>query len=255
MANVSTTVTFLFAGDGSLASEGLSAFLQTKSNYMLVAECRDGAIAIGKIESLNPQVAVIDAHLPDMSASEIAAEVRAKGSRTKIVVLGLSANREEADRVLRAGADAYVVRSGPLRHLTDAIGYVQGGGKYLDPQVTVTQPTGTKQNPRAAEPDTNDDAITLWAAIESQARTVERLEQAMSRAECAIRVLQQKLEQLPGAPIKVPPTPLQAGPEVNGDKQSLSTRLRTGVGAVAAFCLSERLDSIWPAFCTVSRKM
>jgi DNA-binding NarL/FixJ family response regulator len=235
-------VTFLFAGDGSLASEGLSAFLQTKSNYMLVAECRDGAIAIGNIESLNPLVAVIDAHLPDMSADEIAAEVRAKGSQTKIVVLGLSANREEADRVLRAGADAYVVRSGPSRHLADAIRYVQGGGKYLDPQLTVTQPTGAERNAGAVEPATNDDALTgLWAAIESQARTVERLEQAMSRAECAIGLLQQKLEQLAGAPIEVPPTPAQAGPGVSGEKQSLSTRLRMGVGAVAAFCLSERL--------------
>jgi DNA-binding NarL/FixJ family response regulator len=233
-------VTFLFAGDGSLASEGLSAFLQTKSNYMLVAECRDGAIAIGKIESLNPQVAVIDAHLPDLSANEIAAQVRAKGSRTKIVVLGLSANREEADRVLRAGADAYIVRSGPSRHLTAAIRCVQGGGKYLDPQLTATQATGA----RPAEPPTNGDAIAgLWAAIESRARTVERLEQAMSRAECAIGLLQQKLEQLAGAPIEVPPTPPEAGPEVCGEKQSLSARLRTGVGAVAAFCLSERLDS------------
>jgi len=249
-------VTFLFAGDGSLASEGLSAFLQTKSNYMLVAECRDGAIAIGTIESLNPQVAVIDAHLPDMSADVIAAEVRARGSRTKIVVLGLSANREEADRVLRGGADAYVIRSGPSRHLTDAIRHVQGDGKYLDPQLAVTQPIGAEQNSGAAELPSNDDAIQgLWTAVESQARTMERLEQAISRAEFAIGLLQQKLEQLAAVASEVPPASPQAGPEVSREKQSLSTRLRTGVSLVAAFCLSERLDSTWPAFCSVSRKM
>jgi DNA-binding NarL/FixJ family response regulator len=249
-------VTFLFAGDGSLASEGTSAFLQTKSNYMLVAECRDGAIAIGKIESLNPQVAVIDAHLPDMSADEIAAEVRARGSRTKIVVLGLSANREEADRVLRGGADAYVIRSGPSRHLTDAIRHVQGGAKYLDPLLTVPQPAGAEQNSGAAELPLNDDAIQgLWIAVECQARTMERLDQAISRAECAIELLQQKLEQLAGVAIEVPPTPPHAGPEVSGEKQRLSARLRAGLSVVAAFCLSERLDSTWPAFCSVSRKM
>lgn len=240
MANVSTTITFLFAGDGSLASEGLSAFLQTKSNYMLVAECQDGASAITSIASLKPQIAVIDAQLPDMSATEIVTQVRAKGSLTKIVVLGASADREEADRFLEAGADAFVVRNGPSRHLTDAIRYIQDDGKYLGPQLTVTQPVGAGKNSVAAGNPFYDEAIAgLRIAVESQGRTVERLEQAMSRAEHAIELLQQKVERIAGAPIEPPPaTPPQAGPDNSGEtQQGLSARLRAGVGAVAAMLI------------------
>jgi DNA-binding NarL/FixJ family response regulator len=224
MANLSTMVTFLFAGDGSLASDGLAAFLATKSNFILVSECRDGASAIANIESMSPLIAVMDAQLPDMSAEKIIAEARARGSRTKIVVLGATPDRETADRLLAAGADAYVVRNGPSRHLTDAIRYIRDDGKYLAPQLTQQQPVATG----AATAPSREDAVSgLKEAVESQGRTVERLEAAMSRAEYAIELLQQKMEQLAGSPIEPPPAPAESA-------GSRFPRLRAGMGAMAA---------------------
>src|SRR5262245_22251229 len=123
MPNLSNTVTFLFAGDGSLASEGLSVFLQTKSNFLMISECHDGASAVADITAHSPAIAVIDAQLPDMNAAQIIAAVRLGNHTTKLIVLGASADRNTADSLLAAGADAYVVRSGPSRHLNDAIRY------------------------------------------------------------------------------------------------------------------------------------
>jgi DNA-binding NarL/FixJ family response regulator len=227
MPNLSNTVTFLFAGDGSLASEGLSVFLQTKSNFLMISECNDGATAIAGIEAHTPEIAVIDAQLPDMSAGEIVEAVRTKNRDTKIIVLGASADRNVADHLLAIGADAYIVRNGPSRHLNDAIRYVRDGGKYLAPQLTKDLPVAANS---PAATDNTEAVSSLRKAVESQAVTVARLEQAMDRARYAIELLQQRVEQLTGVPIEPPPS-LQ--PEQSGRSRMLPG-LRPKIGAVAA---------------------
>src|ERR1700712_5350558 len=97
MQNLSNTVTFLFAGDGSLASDGLSAFLQTKSNFLLLSECSDGATAISDIAAHKPDIAVLDAQLPDMPARQIIESVRIVNQQTRTIILGASADRTIAD--------------------------------------------------------------------------------------------------------------------------------------------------------------
>jgi DNA-binding response OmpR family regulator len=227
MPNLSNTVTFLFAGDGSLASDGLSAFLQTKSNFLLMSECRDGASAIADIQAHRPEIAVIDAHLPDMSARQIIEAVRATNLESKIIVLGASADRNIADELLSAGGDAYIVRNGPSRHLNDAIRYVRDGGKYLSPQLTQDAPVSSCGLP----PEAHLEAMScLHEAVEAQARTVERLEIAMDRAQYAIELLQQKVEQLTGAPIEAPSS--SSTDETEPSRKS--PRVKTGMGAVAA---------------------
>src|SRR5579863_5774574 len=99
MPNLSNLVTFLFAGDGSLSSEGLSVFLQTKSNFLMISECSDGASTIAEIAAHSPEIAVIDAQLPDMNAAQIIEAVRSSNRKTRIIVLGASADRDLADKL------------------------------------------------------------------------------------------------------------------------------------------------------------
>jgi len=226
-SNSLNTVTFLFAGDGSLASDGLCAFLQTKTNFLLLSECSDGASAVANIESQHPEIAVVDAKLSDMDARQIIEAVRTNNRDTKIIVLGASADRNIADELLSAGADAYVVRNGPSRHLNEAIRYVRDGGKYLAPQLTRDAPvsaTGTSN-------ENHGEAVSsLRAAVEAQALTVARLEHAMDRTQYAIELLQQKVEQLTGGSIEPPPSPLPG----SGERRGKRPGVKTGMSAVAA---------------------
>jgi DNA-binding NarL/FixJ family response regulator len=232
MPNLSNTVTFLFASDGSLASEGLSVFLQTKSNFLMISECSDGASTVADIEAHSPQIAVIDAQFPDMSAGQIIEAVRTKNQETRIIVLGATADRNLADRLLAAGADAYVVRNGPSRHLNDAIRYVRDGGKYLAPQLTKDVPVAAESG---SESDQGEAVVSLRKAVEEQARTVERLEQAMDRTQSAIELLQQKVEQLTGGTNDTQSPSQPSSPQSGESERNRKTPgLRAKVGAVAA---------------------
>lgn len=219
MQNLSNTVTFLFASDGSLASEGLSVFLQTKSNFLMISECSDGASTVAEIVAHTPEIAVIDAQLPDMSAEQIIQAVRTTNRETRIIVLGASADRNVADQLLAAGADAYIVRAGPSRHLNDAIRYVRDGGKYLAPQLTKDLPLSAN-TPTVT--DQSEAVSRLRSAVEAQARTVERLEQAMERAQSAIELLQQRVVELSSVQV-----------EESGRSRMLPG-VRSKIGAIAA---------------------
>jgi DNA-binding NarL/FixJ family response regulator len=231
MPNLSNKITFLFASDGSLASQGLSLLLQTRSDFLMVSDCSSGAAAVAGILAQSPEIAVIDAQLPDMTAAQVIEAVRTRNQDTGIVILGASTDRNIADQLLAAGADAYVVRSGPSRFLNDAIRYVRDGGKYLTPQLTRDLPVAAGCH-RAT--DHSDAVSSLRSAVEAQGRTVERLEEIMERAQCAIELLQQKVEQLSGVPVEVAPSqqPLQPG-EAGRSSRMLSVA-RAGVGSAAA---------------------
>ena len=133
-----------------------------------------------------------------------AADCRGGGSGNQTTESSCWGRRRNAARLTncwRAGADAYIVRTGPSRHLNEAIRYVQDGGKYLSPQLTKDVPVSLNGHSNG----THAEAVSqLHAAMEAQALTVARLEEAMGRAQYAIEILQQKVEQLTGAPIEPP---------------------------------------------------
>lgn len=235
-------VTFLFAGDGSLASEGLSVFLQTKSNFLMISECHDGATAVADIEAHTPEIAVIDAQLPDMTAGQIIERVRARNQQTKIIVLGHTADRNVADRLLTAGADAYIVRSGPSRHLNDAIRYVRDGGKYLAPQLT----QDVALNGATTSHEHDEAFCSLRNAFEAQSRTVAKLENAMDRAQNAIELLQQKVEELEAAPapVETPQPVLQEEPDRGRFIHSVKKSAGAAAAAVMVGCIGFMLAGI-----------
>jgi len=229
MPNLSDSVTYLFAGDGSLASEGLSVFLQTKPNFIMLSECTDGTSTIAGIDTYTPHLAVIDSQLPDMSAQQIIEAVRINNQTTRIIVLGASADRGFADQLLAAGADAYIVRNGPSRHLNEAIREVADGGKYLAPQLTRDLSMVTDGHPSTENCEV---VTTLRTAVAAQAKVVERLEQAMERAQCAIELLQQKVQQLSATPVDAEAGTSRGCVENAGNRPAAS--LRSNVGSVAA---------------------
>jgi DNA-binding NarL/FixJ family response regulator len=52
-----------------------------------------------------------------------------------LIVLSISREDSMVMEALRAGADAYLLKDGPGRHLLDAIQFVQDGGVYVSPML------------------------------------------------------------------------------------------------------------------------
>jgi len=72
-------------------------------------------------------------NMPKLGGLELIRKLRAAHHPCKLIVLSMSHDERTAIEVLRAGADGYLRKDGPARHLYDAIQYIQDGGVYISP--------------------------------------------------------------------------------------------------------------------------
>ena len=127
------TISIVLADDHSIVREGLAVFCEAQPQLHIAGQCADGLAAVELIRSIAPDFAIIDLHMPKLHGLEVIRKVREANIPSKLVVLSISRDEKMVLEALRAGADGYLLKDGPARHLLDAISYIQDGGKYISP--------------------------------------------------------------------------------------------------------------------------
>jgi two-component system response regulator NreC len=124
--------TVVLADDHVIVREGIAA-LCASHNFRILEQCSDGPAAYEAILRLKPDLAILDLHMPGMTGAEVVRRLRAGGCATKLIILSISRDEAMVMEALRNGADAYLLKDGPARHLLDAISFVREGGVYVSP--------------------------------------------------------------------------------------------------------------------------
>src|SRR5258708_38989831 len=127
------TYSILLADDLTLVREGLAALCQTQPHLRVVGQCAEGAQALRIIETQQPDIAVLDMGLTDLFALEIVRRVREMKVPTRIVVLSTRKDRKTVVEALRAGVNAFLLKSGPSNQLLEAFDQILDGGIYVSP--------------------------------------------------------------------------------------------------------------------------
>jgi len=128
----SEETTVVLADDHAIVREGIAA-LCAANGLRIIGQCADGGAAVETIMSLKPDFAILDLHMPGMTGVEAIRRLRAGGCTAKLLVLSISREESAVMDALRAGADGYLLKDGPSRHLLDAISFVRDGGVYVSP--------------------------------------------------------------------------------------------------------------------------
>ncbi len=142
----------VLAEEMTLLREGLAALSEATGRYSVVAQCDDGAAALELILSRRPDIAVLDLNLPKLFALEAIRKLRLAGSTTRLVVTSLRRDRKTVLEVLRSGASAYVLKSGPARHLLEAYQQVLDGGIYVSPLLELDKIFVARKKPDPEDP-------------------------------------------------------------------------------------------------------
>ena len=127
------TYSILLADDMTLVREGLAALCDAQPHYKVMSQCSEGAVALRIIETQKPDIAVLDLNLPDLFALEIARRVKEARLPTRVVVLSTRKDRKTVVEALRAGVNAFLLKSGPSNQLLEAFDQILDGGIYVSP--------------------------------------------------------------------------------------------------------------------------
>jgi DNA-binding NarL/FixJ family response regulator len=120
-------VRILLADGHSLFREALSTALAGEPDLMVVGEARDGLEAVSEATRTSPQVAVLDADLPNGDGVRAARLIRDRIPDCRIVILAADEDPELLTAAIEAGASGYLTKASPLTELVDAIRSVHRG--------------------------------------------------------------------------------------------------------------------------------
>jgi DNA-binding NarL/FixJ family response regulator len=120
--------------DHALVRTGLRTSLRT-GGFDVVCEAGDGILGAELIAEFKPDIAVIDLGIPGKDGVSLTRHLKALPNPPRIVVLTMREEQSTVDAVLRAGADAYCVKSSPPETIVDAVRAVAAGGAYFDPRI------------------------------------------------------------------------------------------------------------------------
>jgi DNA-binding NarL/FixJ family response regulator len=128
----SVSITVVLADDHAIVREGFAALCAAHGMTILGQAC-DGPSALEMVGALKPDFAILDQQMPGMTGVEVIRRLRSAGSTAKLMILSITREDSTVMEALRAGADGYLLKDGPARHLLEAIHFVQEGGVYVSP--------------------------------------------------------------------------------------------------------------------------
>lgn len=128
----------LVADDHLLIRLGIKTLLGHLDGFEIVGEAHDGAHALSMIESLQPDLALIDISMPGISGIEVTHHARRALPDLRIVILSAMENAEVVREAMRAGANAYVLKDCLLDELGEALRRVVAGQRYISPSLGVS---------------------------------------------------------------------------------------------------------------------
>jgi DNA-binding NarL/FixJ family response regulator len=122
--------------DHEVVRRGLADLLQAEGDIEVVGESASAPEAARRIPALRPDVAVLDARLPDGNGIDVCRDVRAVDPSIKGLILTSYEDDEALFAAIMAGAAGYVLKQIRGTDLVDAVRRVAGGQSLLDPAVT-----------------------------------------------------------------------------------------------------------------------
>jgi DNA-binding NarL/FixJ family response regulator len=126
-------IRIILADDQSLIRRGLRALLKTDPELEIVGEAENGLEAIDLVETLQPDLVLMDIRMPVMDGVLGTREICQRFPATKVLVLTTFNDREYVSQALQAGASGYLLKDTPFEELTQAIRLVYKGYTQLGP--------------------------------------------------------------------------------------------------------------------------
>jgi DNA-binding NarL/FixJ family response regulator len=126
----------LLVDDQELVRTGLRGILRAQFGFDIVGECANGSEVIAAVDSLAPDVVLMDVRMPVVDGVRATRELRRREGSPPVLALTTFDDDEVLAGVLRAGASGFVLKGVTAEDLQRAVRVVAEGGAWLDPGVT-----------------------------------------------------------------------------------------------------------------------
>lgn len=187
--------------DHAAVRAGVAAILTADPDIRILGEAATGHDAIQLIDSLEPDVVVLDLQLPDRDGIDICREITAR-TATRVLILTAYEISYNITAALDAGAAGFLAKTAEPQQMIDAVHAVAAGQAYLTPSVTrqvIAQATGKHTPARRASAgapeltDREQEVLQLVAEGLTNKQIAQRLVISPATAKTHLARIMQKL--------------------------------------------------------------
>ena len=125
----------LLVDDHQLFLDGMSFIFSQQENISIAGTANNGRKAIEMIENQSFDLVMMDINMPELSGFEATKIIKAKYPNVKILIVSMLNDYASISKLLKAGADGYVMKNTGKEELLVAIHTIMQGEVYVGEEV------------------------------------------------------------------------------------------------------------------------
>ncbi len=177
------SIRILIADDEELVRTGFHMILDSEGDFEVLGEASNGIEAVEMAQLLQPDVILMDIHMPGMDGLEATRRIveDEKTPNSRVLILTTFDQDEYVYRALRAGASGFLLKRTPAATLVEGINVIADGDALLAPSVTRRLIDQFANTPEPDKPEA--EALNVLSQRELEVLTL--VAKGLSNGECA----------------------------------------------------------------------
>lgn len=121
--------------DHKIVREGTRQLLEQNADFSVIGEAADGLEAVNLVETLSPDIIIMDVRLPNMNGIDATRLITHRHPQMKVIILSAYDDDSYIFPLFEAGASGYLLKNSSGAELAAAIRSVQQGETALSPHI------------------------------------------------------------------------------------------------------------------------
>ena len=125
----------LLVDDHPVVRQGMRSCLRPSARVAVIGEAANGRDAIIQAKELLPDVVLMDIEMPEMDGLMATEILRKQQPQIRVVILSMHSHPEYVMRIIKSGANGYVLKGAPAEELVRAIEDAYAGGTFFSAEI------------------------------------------------------------------------------------------------------------------------
>ena len=126
----------LIVDDHPVVREGLTTIINHEKDLIVCGYAEDDHLALKAINELKPDVIIVDISLKDSDGIDLTKNIKHRYPKLPVIVLSIHDESVYAERALRAGARAYLMKEVLSENITNTVRTVLKGEIYVSDTIS-----------------------------------------------------------------------------------------------------------------------
>jgi DNA-binding NarL/FixJ family response regulator len=128
-------IKIIIADDHTMFLQGIVSLLENEENITILGKAENGKAVFRIMENSIPDIILLDISMPEMDGIEVTKIIKQKHPSVKILIVSTHSNIQMIAKLIRMGADGYLLKNAEKQELLHAIHTIQKGETYFCKEV------------------------------------------------------------------------------------------------------------------------